>query len=150
MFRLEIYKRAAAAEAAAFEGDCKNAQNPILLAGIPYHAKEKYLPTLIKAGFKVAIAEQVSDPKLKGIVKREVVRIVTPATLSLENEGYLSSNVLAAAAVARCNIMGENTRFSLQHLSSFLKSHGLVVRGIPYRARRSKFNPISPQLFCSP
>jgi DNA mismatch repair protein MutS len=66
----------------------KNAQNPILLAGIPYHAKEKYLPTLIKAGYKVAIAEQVSDPKLKGIVKREVVRVVTPATLSLENEGY--------------------------------------------------------------
>lgn len=66
----------------------KNAENPILLAGIPYHAKEKYLPLLIDAGYKVAIAEQVSDPKLKGIVQREVVRVVTPATLWLEGEGY--------------------------------------------------------------
>ncbi|MCH2189003.1 hypothetical protein MK079_04210 [Candidatus Gracilibacteria bacterium] len=66
----------------------KNAQNPIPLAGIPFHAKEKYLPLLVNAGYKVAIAEQVSDPKLKGIVKREVVRIVTPATLELEGENY--------------------------------------------------------------
>jgi DNA mismatch repair protein MutS len=35
------------------------------LAGIPFHAKEKYLPQLVKAGYKVAIAEQVSDPKAK-------------------------------------------------------------------------------------
>lgn len=66
----------------------KNAENPILLAGIPYHAKEKYLPLFVEAGYKVAIAEQVSDPKLKGIVQREVVRVVTPSTLSLEGEEY--------------------------------------------------------------
>ena len=66
----------------------KNAAEPIPLAGIPYHAKEKYLPMLVKAGYKVAIAEQVSDPKLKGIVKREVVRVVTPSTLDLEWEWY--------------------------------------------------------------
>ncbi len=69
----------------------KNAENPILLAGIPYHAKEKYLPQLVAAGHKVAIAEQVSDPKLKGIVERKVVRIVTPATLGLEGENYEGS-----------------------------------------------------------
>ncbi|USN58824.1 MAG: hypothetical protein H6767_01725 [Candidatus Peribacteria bacterium] len=69
----------------------KNAEKPTPLAGIPYHAKEKYLPQFIAAGYKVAIAEQVSDPKLKGIVKREVVRVVTPATLSLEGEGYDTS-----------------------------------------------------------
>jgi len=51
----------------------KNAENPIPLAWIPYHAKEKYLPLLVKAGYKIAIVEQVSDPKLKWIVKREVV-----------------------------------------------------------------------------
>jgi len=62
----------------------KNALNPTPLAGIPYHAKEKYLPLLIEAGYKVAIAEQVSDPKLKGIVKREVARVITPSTLHLE------------------------------------------------------------------
>lgn len=66
----------------------KNAAEPIPLAGIPYHAKDKYLPILVNAGYKVAIAEQVSDPKLKWIVKREVVRIVTPSTLNLEWENY--------------------------------------------------------------
>jgi len=66
----------------------KNSAKPIPLAGIPYHAKEKYLPQLIKAGYKVAIAEQVSDPKAKWIVKREVVRVVTPSTLALEWENY--------------------------------------------------------------
>lgn len=66
----------------------KNAERPTPLAGIPYHAKEKYLPLLVDAGYKVAIAEQVSDPKLKGIVKREVVRVVTPATIHLEWDEY--------------------------------------------------------------
>lgn len=66
----------------------KNADNPILLAGIPYHAKEKYLPIFIEAWYKVAIAEQVSNPKAKGIVERGVVRVVTPATLWLESEWY--------------------------------------------------------------
>lgn len=64
----------------------KNAANPEKLAGFPYHARDKYLPKLLEAGYKVAIAEQVSDPKAKWIVKREVVRVVTPATLDLESE----------------------------------------------------------------
>ncbi|MDD3302200.1 MAG: hypothetical protein PHN31_01475 [Candidatus Gracilibacteria bacterium] len=71
----------------------KNAKNPDLLAGIPYHAKEKYLPKLVEAGYKVAVAEQVSDPKLKGIVEREVQRVVTPATLYLEGEEYAKENI---------------------------------------------------------
>jgi len=75
----------------------KNAENPVPLAWIPYHAKAKYLPQLINAGYKVAIAEQVSDPKLKWLVKREIVRIVTPSTLELEWEEYSNvdnSNIL--------------------------------------------------------
>jgi len=52
------------------------------LAGIPYHALENYLARLVKKGFKVAICEQIENPKFaKGIVKRDVVRIVTPGTL---------------------------------------------------------------------
>ncbi|MBN1515749.1 DNA mismatch repair protein MutS [Candidatus Sumerlaeota bacterium] len=52
------------------------------LAGIPYHALDNYLRKLIKAGKKVAICEQVEDPKLaKGIVKREVTRIISPGTV---------------------------------------------------------------------
>lgn len=66
----------------------KNAEKPIPLAGIPFHAKQKYLPQLVKAWYKVALAEQVSDPNLKGIVKREIVRIVTPSTLELEGESF--------------------------------------------------------------
>lgn len=53
------------------------------LCGVPYHSAEGYLAKLITAGFKVAICEQVEDPALaKGIVKREVVRLVTPGTLT--------------------------------------------------------------------
>lgn len=51
------------------------------MCGIPYHAVDSYLPRLVKRGYKVAICEQVEDPKVaKGLVKREVVRIVTPGT----------------------------------------------------------------------
>src|SRR3989338_1288276 len=52
------------------------------LAGIPYHALEPYLAKLIKAGYKVAIVEQLEDPKLaKGVVKRDIVRIITPGSV---------------------------------------------------------------------
>ena len=59
------------------------------MCGVPYHAVDSYLPRLVERGYKVAICEQVEDPKLaKGLVKREVTRIVTPGTnlnmLSLE------------------------------------------------------------------
>lgn len=51
------------------------------MCGVPYHAVEGYLSKLVSRGYKVAICEQVEDPKLaKGLVKREVVRIVTPGT----------------------------------------------------------------------
>ena len=52
------------------------------MCGVPYHAVETYLNRLVQKGYKVAIAEQMEDPKLaKGLVKREVVRIVTPGTI---------------------------------------------------------------------
>ena len=51
------------------------------MCGIPYHAAETYLTRLVKKGYKVAICEQVEDPKLaKGMVRREVIRVVTPGT----------------------------------------------------------------------
>jgi DNA mismatch repair protein MutS len=56
------------------------------MCGVPYHAAQGYINRLTREGFKVAICEQVEDPKLaKGIVQREIVRIVTPAT-NLEDE----------------------------------------------------------------
>ncbi|MCY2929666.1 MAG: DNA mismatch repair protein MutS [Planctomycetota bacterium] len=55
------------------------------LAGIPYHALDSYLARLVKAGHRVAICEQIEDPKLaKGVVKRDVVRLLTPGTLTEE------------------------------------------------------------------
>ncbi|MBQ7432533.1 MAG: DNA mismatch repair protein MutS [Lachnospiraceae bacterium] len=52
------------------------------MCGVPYHAVENYLNRLVQKGYKVAIAEQVEDPKkAKGLVKREVIRVVTPGTL---------------------------------------------------------------------
>ena len=60
--------------------------NRVPMCGIPYHSAQGYINRLTRAGFKVAICEQVEDPKLsKGIVKREVVRIITPAT-NLEDD----------------------------------------------------------------
>ena len=51
------------------------------MCGVPYHAVDSYLTRLVSRGYKVAVCEQVEDPKLaKGLVKREVVRIVTPGT----------------------------------------------------------------------
>ena len=53
------------------------------MCGVPYHAVEGYLNRLVQKGYKVAIAEQMEDPKqAKGLVKREVIRVVTPGTLT--------------------------------------------------------------------
>lgn len=61
----------------------KNSDNPIPMAGFPYHSLEGYLQKIIRAGRRAAVCEQVEDPKqAKGLVKREVTRIVTPGTLT--------------------------------------------------------------------
>ncbi len=61
----------------------KSGGNPIPLAGLPYHAVDGYLKKMLQAGYKVAVCEQVEDPKkAKGVVKRDVVRVVTPGTLT--------------------------------------------------------------------
>ncbi|MGB8218242.1 MAG: DNA mismatch repair protein MutS [Candidatus Methanoperedens sp.] len=81
------------------------------LAGIPYHAVDSYLPRLIKKGYKVAICEQLEDPKnAKGIVKRGVVRVITPGTvidsslISDQSNNYLMS------------VSGEGMEFGLSFL----------------------------------
>ncbi|OIJ17912.1 DNA mismatch repair protein MutS [Anaerobacillus alkalidiazotrophicus] len=54
----------------------------IPMCGVPYHAAEQYIQTLIEKGYKVAICEQVEDPRqAKGVVKREVVKLITPGTV---------------------------------------------------------------------
>jgi len=74
--------------------------NRIPLAGVPYHALEAYLSRLIKAGHKVAICDQVEDPKTaKGLVKREITRVVTPGTIIEPSMLEESSNNFLAALV---------------------------------------------------
>jgi DNA mismatch repair protein MutS len=61
----------------------KGSANPVPLAGVPWHAVDGYLKKMLQAGFRVAVCEQMEDPKTaKGVVKRDVVRIVTPGTLT--------------------------------------------------------------------
>src|SRR6202521_3197346 len=56
---------------------------PIPMCGVPYHALDTYLGRLVRKGYRVAICEQVEDPrKAKGIVKREVTRVVSPGTFT--------------------------------------------------------------------
>ncbi|MFC1908968.1 DNA mismatch repair protein MutS [Chloroflexota bacterium] len=80
--------------------------NRIPLAGIPYHALDNYLARLINRGYKVAICEQVTKPgETKGLVEREVVRLVTPGTvvepslLDSKTNNYLTSVVLGEQGV---------------------------------------------------
>src|ERR687886_77948 len=62
----------------------------IPMCGVPYHAVDGYIARLVKKGFRVAICEQVEDPKkAKGVVKREVVRVVSPGTLT--DSSYLDA-----------------------------------------------------------
>lgn len=83
------------------------------LAGVPYHALETYLGKLVKKGYKVAIVEQLEDPKLaKGLVKRGLVRIVTPGTviesslLEEKENNYLVALTTSreTATVAACDL----------------------------------------------
>ncbi|MDD4343644.1 MAG: DNA mismatch repair protein MutS [Eubacteriales bacterium] len=84
------------------------AGNKIPMCGVPYHSAENYISALIQKGYKVAICEQTEDPALaKGIVKREVVRIITPGTLI---DGKLlednKNNFLLAVHKNKKNIFG--------------------------------------------
>lgn len=75
-------------------------ENKIPLCGIPHHAVDKYLPKLVAGGKKVVICEQVEDPKqAKGIVKRDVVEIVTPGTNIGETSLVPTENSFLAAVV---------------------------------------------------
>jgi DNA mismatch repair protein MutS len=100
--------------------------NPVPLAGVPYHAVEGYLKKMLQAGYKVAVCEQMEDAKsAKGLVKRDVVRVVTPGTLTDEvlleekRSNYLCAVSLGAKSAAMswadvstghffCQQVGEN------------------------------------------
>ena len=75
----------------------KNAENPIPMAGVPYHSAQQYIDVLVESGYKVAIAEQMEDPKeAKGVVKREVVQVITPGTVVDSSKPDSANNFLVA------------------------------------------------------
>lgn len=110
-------------------------ENPIPMAGFPHHQLESYLAKLIAAGYRAAICEQVEDPKeAKGLVRREVTRIVTPGTVT--DDALLDprqSNFLAALAFTK----GERLGLAWVELSTgaFFASCGTQARAIDELAR---------------
>lgn len=63
------------------------------MCGVPFHAAESYIETLVKKGYKVAICEQLENPRaVKGIVKRDVIKVITPGTVMTENGNDARSN----------------------------------------------------------
>src|SRR5690625_443523 len=85
-------------------------KEPIPMCGVPYHSAENYIKNLIDKGFKVAICEQVEDPKhAKGVVKREVVQLITPGT------------------VMESSMLNEQTNNYIASLSHFKDDHTLLL-----------------------
>lgn len=84
------------------------------MCGVPYHAAEGYIAKLIRKGFKVAVCDQVEDPReAKKLVRREVTRVVTPGTAADSSLGSEENNFLAAVATS-----GDRMGFSALDLST--------------------------------
>jgi len=79
----------------------KGKDGKIAMAGVPYHAAEGYISKLISKGYRVAIAEQVSDPNLPGLVKREVVRVVSAGTMLGDVEKVKRSNYIVSLVIEK-------------------------------------------------
>src|SRR5260370_35194372 len=98
--------------------------NAIPMAGFPHPALETYLAKLVQAGQRAAVCEQVEDPKLaKGLVKREVVRVVTPGTLTDDSlldpklANYLAAVVEVRGKLGLAGVELSTVRFSLMGVS---------------------------------
>ena len=81
----------------------RGSENPVPMAGFPHHAVDTYVKKLIEAGLRVAVCEQVQDPKeAKGLVERDVTRIITAGTLTEENIlDRRTNNFLAAVSTGQ-------------------------------------------------
>jgi len=83
------------------------AASDVPLAGFPHHALDTYLPKLVKAGYKVAVCEQLEDPRLaRGIVKRDVIEVVTPGMTFSDKLLDHKSNNYIASVYARDDMCG--------------------------------------------
>ena len=114
------------------------------MCGVPYHAVEGYLNRLVQKGYKVAIAEQMEDPKLaRGLVKREVIRVVTPGTiLSAQALDETKNNYLMAVVY-----MGNNYGIATVDITT---GDFFVTEVSSERAFLDEVNKFSPsELICN-
>ena len=84
----------------------KENEYKIPMAGVPYHSVDSYLGRLIAAGYRVAICEQITEPDGKGLLEREVTRVVTPGT-------WLPENSDDGGKIAACLFDGKSTAVAL-------------------------------------
>jgi len=102
----------------------KGSENPVPLAGVPYHAIDGYLKKMLQAGYRVAVCEQVEDPKTaKGVVKRYVVRIVTPGTLELPEENLVNNDQIGKGQTMSHRIFSKRTQKGLSKVLRSMKSN---------------------------
>jgi len=129
--------RAAAAIGIALTHRGTHAGVPIPMAGVPAHAAEAYLAKLIRAGFKVAVCDQVENPAearkrgSKAVVRREITRVVTPGTLT--EEGLLDArgaNRLAAVAIRAGQAAIASVELSTGEVESLALSPGAVASAL--------------------
>ena len=125
----------------------------IPMCGVPFHAYESYLAKLIRQGYKVAICEQVEDPKeakkrgAKSVVKREVIRLVTAGTLTEEPLLDAKKNNFLLTLAKVNDTLGlswldiSTGDFYLQEVALKAKDEGVVLAGI-----LSRLNPVFPTL----
>jgi DNA mismatch repair protein MutS len=123
-------------------------ENPVPFCGVPYHAAERYIAQLVGKGYRVAICEQVEDPKYsRGLVKREVVRVLSPGTI-LE-DSFLSSVGAAKANnfLAALTTNAELSRFGLALLDI---STGEFLAGELEAGDKRSNADTSPSQLCEP
>lgn len=85
----------------------RNADDPIPMCGVPHHAVQGYIDILVEQGYKVALCEQVEDAKLaKGMVKREVVQLITPGTRVAGKNMEAKDNNYLTAVVQKNQVFG--------------------------------------------
>src|SRR5215218_2743269 len=130
----EDAQKAAAALGITLTARGQHAGQPIPMAGVPAHAAEAYLAKLIRAGFKVAVCDQMEDPAearkrgSKSVVRRDVVRVVTPGTLT--EDGLLDargSNRLCAVAVRAGQAAVASVEISTGEVESFLLARDAIA-----------------------
>lgn len=127
----------------------KNQANPVPMCGIPHHSSNLYISKLVKQGKKIAVCEQVEDPKLtKGLVKREVVRVITPGTvledhlLDPKNHHYLASVYIGREGTGLAAVDLSTGEFKVTEIKD-TESHSLLMDEINKLDPREVITPES-------